>query len=211
MISFDQSTEALLEALTQEVCVLSLEQVARLLRCDSREAQAISDRLSQAGYLSAERHLSSVDGEALEPLCSWTAGDDAPQFRRAAYLLRKRWQSPSETVLLYPTAKSCKLLGGTCVRPRSEGEIDHDLWVSEVYLHYREQGVLGSDLEWVSGDALRHRGEARQFDGLVPDACLYLADGLVERIVEAGGKSYAAAKLSKLHNCYSRVANYELW
>lgn len=211
MISFDQSTEALLEVLTQDVRVLCLEQVARLLRCNSYEAQAISDRLSQAGYLSAERHLSSVDGNALEPIYSWSAGDYAPQFRRAAYLLRKRWQTPRETVLLYPTAKSCKLLGGTCVRPRSQGEADHDLWVSEVYLYYWEQGRLGSDLEWVSGDALRHRGEATQFDGLVPDACLYRSDGLVEQTVEAGGKGYGAAKLSRLHNCYSQIADYELW
>ncbi|WP_146564780.1 hypothetical protein [Posidoniimonas corsicana] len=153
----------------------------------------------------------SVAGDAIAPLYTWAKGDGVPYFRPAAYQLRKRWRTPGEQLLLYPTDKACRLHGGDCTRPRSQGETDHDLWVASVFLHYRQRDHGGAEGAWVSGDTLRCRGEVGVFDGLVPDACLTRADGSIKRVVEIGGKGYGATKLARLHDCYSQQAAYELW
>lgn len=210
-ISFDDHDQTLLDALTRDVRLLSVAQATRLLDCDCEQTDAVIGKLSDAGYIAVERQIVSVEGEAGSPIYSWAEGDQEPGFRAAAYQLRKRWQTPRESHVLYPTDKACKLLGGTNVRPRSAGETDHDLWLTEVYLYYLTLNGIDQGLTWVSGDTLRHRGDADSFSGFLPDACLINQNGSINRIIEGGGKGYGAAKLSRLHDCYSQLGAYELW
>lgn len=208
MISLDFQHETLLSVLTQNVRLLSCEQVTRLLGIGENESLQIVHELEQAELIAVETHLVAVSAQAAEPLCSWVPGENTPDFRAIAYRLRKRWENPREMRVVLPASRACKQFGGTMVRPRSAGELDHDLWVSDVYLWHRER--LPVETAWISGDKLRSDREADQFCGNVPDACLRDSSGEIKKIIEAGGKGYGREKLVRLHESYSFYP-YEIW
>lgn len=208
MISLAFQHESLLSALTQDVRLLSYEQVVRLLGTGADESIQIVRELEQSELVAIESHLVSVSEQATEPLGSWAPGKSRPDFRAIAYRLRKRWDRPREMQVVLPANRACRQFGGTMVRPRSAGELDHDLWMSNVYLWHRER--LSAETAWISGDKLRSDRETYQFCGNVPDACLRDSSGEIKKVIEAGGKGYSRDKLDRLHNSYSAFP-YEIW
>lgn len=199
--------DAVLDALTQRVRLLSLSQVSRLIGSDEEVAERLVGELASAGIVSLEPHVVSEVGVAEAPLCSLHAGESVLDFGRVAYELRNRWTEQHEVDLILPCAKACQQYGGTRVRPRAS-EWSHDLWMSEVYLCSR--GSLDADTDWVSGDTLRSDGEAYLFSDRVPDACLRRSEGAITKVVEGGGASYGRKKLSQMARDFSSFA-FEIW
>lgn len=210
MNSFDTTHEVVLNALTHSVRLLSMEQIARLLAVPHDEGAFLVTELEELQLVSIEPRLVSVSETALQPLCAWAPGECVPDFRAVAYQLRRRWDAPQEMQLVFPEASACKQFGGTRVRPRSAGELDHDYWMAEVFLHYHSQLLNLGEQKWVSGDSLRSGETRADLLGHIPDACLVRSDETVERILESGGTGYAASKLMRLHNSYSQYS-YEIW
>jgi len=198
-----------IDALTQRVRVLTLDQIARLLQIEFDEAESLVQQLEHARWVSVEPHLVSKIGDAEKPLVAWKPGDSPPEFSAVAYRLRRRWSEVQETQVVLPTAEACKRYGGTRIRPR-RAEWTHDLWMSSVYLAYQRQLAGQTALVWISGDMLRSDGQAYQFGGRVPDACLCDSQGTIRRIVEGGGEGYSRSKLTGMHQEFSPYP-YEIW
>lgn len=140
------------------------------------------------------------------PLLRWTPAKRLPDFGQLSYRAQSRWSKPpARRVVLTATEKAKRLYGGVlCGRKIRSRELDHDIALSAVFVHYaNNRPDLAS--RWVIEDVLV--AEGIHTDGSkVPDAVIR---GTPEVIVEFAG-SYSAKKLKEIHSAFSHQP-YDLW
>ena len=208
MASTDSKRDRLIEALSGDVRLMTHHQLARLLESDAEQTENLVAELLADKLIAIESHLASIPEEGGPALC-WSPGDSPPDFGNLAYQFRKRVREASECEVILPTAKLCKVYGGTRVRPRAS-EWSHDVRLANAYLSYRDDLHGSRELSWTSGDTLRSDGETHHFPSRVPDAILRKGDGTPVKVIEAAGSGYSRSKLTRLHASYSSHP-YELW
>ena len=139
------------------------------------------------------------------PIYSSTRAENNDSFPELSRLLHRRARkSASVTTIFFATPKSRELLGrgGRGVRPRLT-QLSHDLQVSEVFLHYRENNQQAF---WLHEDFLDDWPTKER-----PDAVLINERGQFVRAIEYGG-AYSPARLQAMQNAFSRQGiPLEIW
>lgn len=153
--------------------------------------------------------------ELLQPVVTWRAGDDVPDYAAVAYQLQSRWKSspvrPCSAFIA--TERLSQLYGG-----RNRGELKHplqathDLGVAQIWLHLHTHYPEWAKA-WRGEDLLAHtrRGEK------VPDAFIVNAAEEVCCVIEFGG-AYSTQRVREFcEDCMQRdVAGqrglpFQLW
>ena len=109
------------------------------------------------------------------------------------------------TSFVFASPRSIVLFGQGHAPSVKLTQMTHDLHVSEVYLHYRVNGL--SSRHWTSEDRLPRDWPLRER----PDATLMDEEGHPYRAVEYGG-NYPPTRLAELHEGLSSIElAYEIW
>lgn len=213
----DGLDDAILETLTQEIRVLTVDQVSSvrwvpepLNRVDVAERL---QRLEAVGLITLQELLARPETDVSSPRLVWRPDSaSTPRFGKIAYGLKTRWTRPPEpTRIVAATAAAKRRYGGygPAYRPRAD-ELTHDIHVGRLWMRYR--GDLSERLRWIGEDRLRTEGTDRDsiYGGRVPDAVLRTSrDAPPTMIVEFAG-SYAKPKLQQIHRAF-RPHPYTLW
>jgi hypothetical protein len=159
-------------------------------------------RLLLRAVLIAHRRL------AIEsPLIAWSPNDPEPDFHSTRSAILARWRCDESPVAVYwASSKAANVFGSTGSLPPRAWHLDHDLLLSEVYVHYQKNFPnLISD--WIGENSLPKAGY-RIKD---PDAFLLDNDGEPYRVIESAGR-YSIKQLQSFHDhCAERCIPYELW
>lgn len=199
----------LLETLTLRVCLLKVRHVARIWWRDGGSQQAAERRcqsLSDGGWI--ERGVINAHPPlALRPVFVWSPGDEEPDFAGLAHECRNRWtQAAVPTPVIVATPQAANVFGSTARGLPALEHRNHDLRLSQVYVHYRQHKPRLAQT-WVGEHALPKAGY-RIKD---PDAFLVDAAGRVRRVIESAGR-YDAVQVESFHeHCVEYDLPYELW
>jgi hypothetical protein len=200
----------IIESLTRRVRLLSLDQITAVWWAEQGSARVVRRRL---GRLVDRRLLATATINAHPllhpevPLFAWEPGEEEPDFEAVARRARVRWTLaavPTEVYWATPVAASMYASGAHGLA--SVIHRDHDLLLSDVYVHYR---TLRPDeaCAWLGEDALPKAGY-RVKD---PDAFLFDDAGRVRRVIESTGR-YGTAQVRAFHDyCAELETPYELW
>lgn len=200
----------LLTALTWRVRFFSLAQIARTWWEDSAagraNAQARLQRLARAGLVTPFLVQAHPELPLAAPLYVWEPGQPHPNLGAASYRLQARWRRPAvATPAFLATRAAGHRFGGRGGRFPRQSEQTHDLHVSTMFLHYRQEHPEWLPY-WIGEERLREEIAAA---AKLPDALLRLPTG--DRVLEFGG-AYSKAKLTRFHeHCFARQLAYELW
>lgn len=198
-LSSNESTE-LLQMLTNKVRVVTPGQ---LVAANSLWSQRRVNRLVNAGLLAMTNLTVAVLDAGGEPYASWQPSQPMPNAGAISYLGRCRiHETPTENVqVVWATSNAVKTVGGVGGKLRQPWQIQHDLGVASVYLHYRNH-YPDLALRWIGEDIYR-RDLVRQSREKVADAFLMTATGRIERAIELVG-DYSTARLREFHDYWSR-------
>lgn len=189
-----------LAVLTLRVRVLSVPQIARTWP----KAIAGLKRLEAQGLLFSFTAVAHPELPLVEPVLRWTKGGELPDFGRASYQLRSRWNQPGiPTRCVIASRAAGRMFGGHGGRHPRESEETHDIHLAAVYLRFRS---IWPELaaSWVHEEEIKR--ERKQRRGKLPDALIGK-----DRVVEFGG-AYKKEKLIAFHKfCEARGFDYEVW
>ena len=206
--------QLLFEALTRHVRVMTFGQATRLMQHCSAEPAPTGrtvrhrlERLMRAGWL----EIHEVNAHRVEPvdrpLAKWSPGKRVPNPESIAEKTMNRWSDPRVVLTVcVASPRTANVLGSSAHGLPRLVQLDHDLLLSSVYLHYRLSGTCQRE-SWLGEHCLPKAGY-RIKD---PDAFLIDARGRVTRVVESAGK-YSVKQIESLHEyCCDRGYRYELW
>lgn len=202
--------EQFVRVLADSVRVMSIVQVASTWWTDTRwgrsRASAATNQLVSDGWLHMQWALSRPVQSLVSPLIAWRPGDRRPDFRLTVRLLHQRAMADARPVKIVFAARRAVIFFGTGRAPSIKlTQMTHDLNVSELYLHYRRNGL--PDHCWTSEDRLPRDWPLKAR----PDALLRSENGDVVRATEYGG-DYPASRLTELHAGLSSIGlSYEIW
>ncbi len=176
---------------------------------DAANARRRLKQLQTRGYINRvvvrARSMPSFDS----PLIQWRPGQPEPEFGKAAYQCKRRWEMrPVLTCSAYiATTKAANRFGG-----RNRGEIKkdlqvtHDLGVAQVWLHFDLFAPEWADA-WRGEDAMAATRRGQK----LPDAFIVDSSATVICVVEFGG-SYDEQRIRAFHeDCVARNLPYQLW
>jgi len=201
--------EMVLIHLTRRVKVMTLQQVREFLphKCEAGAKRRMM-LLSRTGWVVPMRLLSrTIDYRPTSPLVTWSPNQQAPRFLEVVRRSQTRWLSPLHSVLAFSASKRSGLYFGGQARLPRPSEATHDVFLTSVFLHFKNDRLHDADA-WVGEGILA--SEARGKEGAIPDAVIRRADGITA--IEVVGESYSATKLSAFHDdCARKGWGYELW
>jgi hypothetical protein len=200
----------LLETLTCRVSVLTAALAAQLTASGKSRRGIVRRRLrrlASANWL----ELQTVNAHPLlpvtNPIFAWQPGDDDPDAERLSQLARRRWSRPARPMeVCIASRRAASLFASTAGGRFSQRQVDHDLRLASVYVHYR---VHHSELarRWIGEHALPKAGY-RIKD---PDAFLRDGYGCVFHVIESAGR-YTPRQIESFHEyCVENQLGYELW
>lgn len=201
----------ILTMLTSRVRLLALRMVFEVFgvaECSQRHGlkrrirSLVQSRLIDAHWVNAQ-----PVPELRRPLLVWMPGQDEPDVERISSAARNRpVLEPAPTLVLTATGFSANLMGSTAVGlPRLE-QLDHDLRLAAVYVHYRQRHPQLAS-QWIGEHVLPKAG----FQIKDPDAFLCDANGRVRRVIEAAGR-YSTEQVRSFHDhCSEHDLPYEMW
>ena len=193
--SLHKEDEIVFEYLARRVRILSAKMVGVLLGealGDPEGAgKAWMERFSDSKLVDVFTVLARPPASA-EVLLAYYRGAGAPDFAALARELKTRAeaQAPENIQVVRLGKAGEKLFGVQQPRRPRRGEASHDLQLAAMAVSFRMEHVTS----WLSEDEL---ARIRAYDGVVPDAEVYLADGGAF-VVECGG-SYSKGKLQAFH------------
>lgn len=195
----DEARE-LLAALTLRVRVFSIIQIARTWPA----AIGSLKRLESHGLIYSFTAVAHPELPLFDPVIRWTTGAEAPDFGRASYQLRSRWDRSGTPMKCFIASRAAgRMFGGHGGRYPRESEETHDIHLAGVYLRFR---LASPELaaSWVHEEEIK--SERKQRRGKLPDAFVGRS-----RVVEFGG-AYKKDKLMAFHKfCEARKYDYEVW
>lgn len=207
-----QLTDELYEltnTLTKKVRLLSHSQLERTFFANeknaTKKAGAAIKALVDAGFIVHDSAMLHPEIELNGPLCRYSPGDEAPDFRSIASTTRGRWkEAPVMSDFIFATKFAKRELGGYIggKKPRPS-EIRHDIHVAQIYLRLAENEpeLAGA---WRPEEYIReHLESAAQ---KIPDAIIETSQPV---IIEFGG-AYSRAKLESIH-ASQKENKYEIW
>lgn len=203
---------AILDALTQRVKVLSVEQVRRTWWTGHAVATAAARLryLTAGGWVEEVRLVASAaDFEVDEALAVHQPHEREPDWRNLLPITRSRWRTTLRAVRGFvATPLAARTFGGFARSPRPS-EATHDLFLASVYLARVSRDPDAGD-RW-SGEG-KLATEIRAGCGVVADALVTRDGGGASTAVEVVGASYSEEKLRAFHEaCERRGWSYELW
>lgn len=186
----------ILRALTRQLRLMSLEQIARTWWQPSKHraqyAQLRMQRLAQAGLVARYRLPAHVLPSPATPVFTWRPGLPPPDYGQLSHQLRSRWSaSPQPTLCYAATPLAANLYAAVSAKLRPL-DTTHDLMLSEAFRWYRQHRPELLPLWW-GEDALGKAG----FQIKDPDALL-LREGQPFHAIESGG-SYDAQRVEAFH------------
>ena len=189
-----------LAVLALRVRVLSVFQIARTWP----NLVAALKRLEAQGFVFTFTAVAHPELPLVGPVVRWTRGNELPDFGRASYLLRSRWNRPGiPTKCVIASRTAGRMFGGHGGRYPRESEESHDIHVAAVYLRFRST-FPELAASWVHEEEIK--AERKQRKGKLPDALIGK-----NRVIEFGG-AYKKEKLMGFHKfCESRGFDYEVW
>lgn len=193
-------TRELLAALTLRVRAFSSFQIARTWP----KAIASLKRLESHGLLFSFVAVAHSELPLVEPVIRWTEGAELPEFGRASYQLRSRWNGGGVPMKCFIASRAAgRMFGGHGGRYPRESEETHDLHLAAVYLRFRSTWPELA-ASWVHEEEIKR--ERKQRRGKLPDAFVGK-----NRVIEFGG-AYKKEKLMAFHKfCKERHFDYEVW
>lgn len=203
----------IVDALTRRIRLVSLDQAARVWwsrnRQPLRDARRRLDALSHTGLLLCRKVDVYPMLDLTAPVCSWSPGEDEPEFGGIANRLRSRWPQAAaqRTVVYTATRRLANRIGGFDGRLQHRHQVTHDLHVSELYLRMLVREPKRARA-WV-GEELSKAGQA--YGEKLPDAVLHGDDGRPFQVIEFGGR-YSKPRVRDFHqHCATNGLAYELW
>jgi len=186
---------ACVETLTQKLRFLSVEQAAGMWWLGRRHSTVRRRLLALAdeGWLS---RLTTVVPPALTlayPLCSWSPGDEAPDFDALAYAAQNRAPRARTSVDLFAATPAAARRFGGRAGAFKLGHLFHDLNVAALYARLVAHDPAYAQA-WVGEDRLL----AERAGDVCPDAELRTPDGTPYRVLEFAGTSYKAERFARL-------------
>ena len=201
--------EEIIRILSNAVRALSLEQVARTWWTNSRwgrsRAKKTLEELSIEDLLHVRRVLSRPILERSEPIATWQLDAEVPDFKSLVTHLHLRAATPAKMLTIaFASHKSIALFSRRRMTTIKLTQMTHDLHVSEVFLHYRKQGLASA---WLSEDQLPVEWPIRER----PDAVLLGKNQTIVHAIEYGG-DYPVERLQELHHGLASAGlSYEIW
>lgn len=205
----DRETDLLI-SLTQRVRCLAAAQLAAgwwgLSPSGATAARRSAAGLVKRGLLLRERVLIDPMLPLDAPVVSWQPREKAPDAKQIAAQLNARWTRDVRPATVYFASwTAARLFGGYGGGITTVVHVTHDLHVAELYLRFRQHSASDS-LRWVSEDV---RTVVR--GAIVPDAYILNPSGVVEWVIEFGGR-YSAERVAKFHAyCQQHELAYQLW
>ena len=234
MLVWSEAEQEILRAITLQVRLLTLEQVARgWFSGDTHVAADCMKRLEAATLITC-RTLEVAELEPrTRPLFSWRPNRPTPKraLKRVSSSALKRWRGDFISCQSFIAApRAVRAFGAfSDLRRIRSCEVTHDFHLSEVFIHYRISRPRQAKL-WLGEAAFPKLGRmlSRMKD---PDAFLIGDEGKIEKVIEVAGRytvehltdfhnhcaERAAARLSKGRtNCFSNMydakgTRYEIW
>ncbi len=162
------------------------------------------DRLEAGGLIYSFVSMAHPELPLVGPVVSWRSGDQMPDFSKASYQLRSRWNLPGvPTKCVIASRAAGRMFGGHGGRYPRESEETHDIHLAAVYLRFRSISPLLTK-SWIHEEEIKR--DRKQRKGKLPDAMIGS-----RRVIEFGG-AYKKAKLMAFHSfCESRGWEYEVW
>lgn len=204
--------QAILDALTLRVRVLSLSQIARTWWGDTQGPESLArtrlKELEREGLVTLFPLVAHPEIPLDAPLIAWRPGDTPPDFGEASHRAKRRWTRDVTTCAgVFATTVAGNWFGGTGGRPPRASEATHDLHLAAVFLRLREANPSAA-ATWTSEGRLLARGEGR--GDKLPDAIVGTRAG-GKRVIEFGG-AYSKSKFAQFHDfCLRRKLPYEVW
>lgn len=203
--------EAIVDALSRRVRVLSVAQAARHWwphqRHSKESALTRLQALENQGLVTHFVEWAHPELPLTRPLLVWTPSDNPPDFGPLSYRLRSRWtKAPRPTTGFIATKAAGSAFAGSGGRRPRPSEMTHDLHLTAVFLRLLAESPSVAE-SWVSEAAQYAAGGGR--DERLPDALIRTKEGVT--VVEFGG-AYSKRKLAEFHeHCAERSLPYELW
>jgi len=197
-----------LETLTCRVSVLRVAHVARIgWAADETSPRRRLQQLARAGWIRLRVVNAHPPFPAMRPLFVWKPGKKEPEPERLSRLARERWSKPSRpTEICFATREAASLFGSTAGRLHTLEQLDHDLLLAAVYVHYRQHHPRLAAL-WI-GEHILPKAGYRIKD---PDAFLREKNGTIRRVIESAGR-YSSNRIESFHeHCEDLGLPYELW
>ncbi len=201
----------ILEALVFQVRLLTVRLVAELWwpgGLNQRQARKRLEQLSKWGFV--EFHVINTCHSMMqvkEPIFTWKANGDEPDFERLAKQCRERWDKATKpTTVCVASNRSATLLGSAVSGLPMNDRWDYDLRLSCVYAKYQQQSPAPSG-RWIGSHSL--------FDADAKlkrlDACLINENGQILRAIKSAGRNDAKRLQSFHQHCIKHQLSYELW
>ncbi len=202
---------AILDALTQRVRALTLDQVATHWFGATTSPRKNARRRLRALEAAELVEIFSMAARPIPdlplPIVAWKPGDNVPEFEKVSYRLVARWRLPAvETVLVIASRQAGIWLGGYGGRRPRRSETSHDIAMGALYLRWLS-GASSESGTWISEARLTKMGFGDH--RMLPDAVVEFDKH--RKAIEFGG-AYKAEKLRMFHKfCADEDLPYELW
>ncbi len=190
----------LFSTLTHKVRVLTVLQIARTWP----KVLSHLKRLEEEGLIFSFMTVAHPELTLLHPVIKWSKSGALPDFAKASYNLRGRWnQSGIATKCIIASRLTGRMFGGHGGRYPRESEETHDIHLAAVYLRFRlDAPTLAAG--WIHEEEIKR--DRKQRRGKLPDALV-----CKQRVIEFGG-AYKKNKLISFHRfCEARNLEYEVW
>lgn len=209
MLVWSQAEQEILRAITLQVRLLTVEQLARGWFGGETQAAADCMKRLEAATLITHRTVEVARIERRSrPLFSWRPKQPTPQgaLKRVSNSALKRWRGDFSSCQIFIAApRAVRAFGAfSDLRRIRSCEVTHDFHLSEVFIHYRINKPRQGN-RWLGEAAFPKLGRmlSRMKD---PDAFLIGDDGKVEKVIEVAGR-YTVEHLTDFHNhCAERAA-----
>lgn len=200
---------ACVETLTQKLRFLSVEQAARMWWPGRRHSTVRHHlrTLADEGWL---LRLTTAVPPALslvQPICSWSPGEEAPDFDALAYTAQKRAPRARTSMDLFAAAPAAARRFGGRAGGFKLGHLFHDLNVAALYARLFTEDPASAEA-WVGEDRLL----LERAGDVCPDVELRTPDGTPYRVLEFAGTSYKAERFARLlDDCAFRQLPMEIF
>lgn len=198
----------LLETLTCRVPLLRVAHVARIgWSTSGTSPRRRLQQLARAGWISLRTVNAHPPFAAMTPLFVWKPGRKEPDPERLSRQARARWSKASRpTEICLATKAAAALFGSKAGSFYRLEQLDHDLLLAAVYVHYRRHHPRLATL-WI-GEHMLPKAGYRIKD---PDVFLRKNNGTIRKVIESAGR-YSPDRIEKFHeHCADLKLPYELW
>ena len=197
--TWTQFDQEIVRALTCQVRVLSLDQIARGW---NQPTDAVRQQLAR---LVASKLVTTADWKLVSPpigrapIFVWKPGDESPDAWRLSRTVQARWRkSASRHTVFQATDLAARLFGSSAGRLSRVYERQHDLLLAEVFVRYRQE-LPTLAAYWVGEEAL----PKAEYGVKNPDAFLIDDELRPRRVIESAG-AYSQQQVETFHEYCQR-------